>query len=311
MSFALNEHEHTPYGAEILGRTAQIDSVDAAISAVERFNQQAGGEAFIWIAGKERPVGLISVTSCGDGLVINATPEGAMPPPVSAAQFIKGMRIEARGKENQNIFIRFDAENRAKKIASIRLERLDDAEGHLYIITFESGEYMNIRASSDAETDAPYNSEDIQAGLVRLSAASHRPNLSEEPLICHIPSIRNKYIQSDEFADEVGLFCVVDVVQKKGDHLELELMSISFDDLESMQENPGDQAAGSVAAKCAAFGKGLPLFFIYMRKPYAATEFATENGKPPMLTLEPWADVDEDQKEIKRLAAEQMANGII
>lgn len=50
---------------------------------------------------------------------------------------------------------------------------------------------------------------------------------------------------------------------------------------------------------------------MYKGVPYAASDFTTENGMPPTLTLEPWADVDEDTEEIRILAAEQIANGLI
>ena len=50
---------------------------------------------------------------------------------------------------------------------------------------------------------------------------------------------------------------------------------------------------------------------MYKGVPYAASDFATENGMPPTLTLEPWADVDEDVEEIRMLAAEQIVNGLI
>ena len=43
---------------------------------------------------------------------------------------------------------------------------------------------------------------------------------------------------------------------------------------------------------------------MYKRVPYAASDFSAENGMPPTLTLEPWADVDEDADEIRMLAAE-------
>ena len=50
---------------------------------------------------------------------------------------------------------------------------------------------------------------------------------------------------------------------------------------------------------------------MYKGLPYAASDFATENGMPPTLTREPWADVDEDAEEIRMLAAEQVVNGLI
>ena len=50
---------------------------------------------------------------------------------------------------------------------------------------------------------------------------------------------------------------------------------------------------------------------MYKGLPYAASDFATENGMPPTLTLEPGADVDEDADEVRMLAAEQIANGLI
>ena len=125
--------------------------------------------------------------------------------------------------------------------------------------------------------------------------------------------MRNKYIQQDELADAAGTMCVVDVVRKKENHLELDLMSVQPDEIEGFQVNPGDQSAEAVANGCSRFGKGLPLFFIYSGKPYAASCFETEDGMPPMLTLEPWADVDEDDgsEEIRMLAAKQMADGLI
>ena len=43
---------------------------------------------------------------------------------------------------------------------------------------------------------------------------------------------------------------------------------------------------------------------MYRGKPYAATEFYAKDGMLPTLTLEPWADVDEDGSgEIRELAA--------
>ena len=53
------------------------------------------------------------------------------------------------------------------------------------------------------------------------------------------------------------------------------------------------------------------MFFMYKGLPYAASDFATENGTTPTLTLEPWADVDEDAEENRMLAAEQIANGLM
>ena len=50
-----------------------------------------------------------------------------------------------------------------------------------------------------------------------------------------------------------------------------------------------------------------------MGKPYAATEFKAEGGRPPTLTLEPWADVDEakDRGDLKLLADAMAADGLL
>lgn len=84
MAFMLNENERTPYGTEVLTRIRPAGTVDEITAAAERLNRSAGGKAFIWIMGEQRPVGLMSVTAGADGLTFSATPEGAMPPPVPA-----------------------------------------------------------------------------------------------------------------------------------------------------------------------------------------------------------------------------------
>ena len=82
MAFMLNEDERTPYGTEVLDRVRPARTVNEITTAVERLNGRAGGKAFIWIMGEQRPV--MSVTAGEDGLIFSATPEGMMPPPVPA-----------------------------------------------------------------------------------------------------------------------------------------------------------------------------------------------------------------------------------
>ena len=207
------------------------------------------------------------------------------------------------------MFVKFQ-DGVTKKIASARLELLD-SDDPLYVITLETGEEVDVKATKDASVAAPRNSNDVQRCLRGLASASGRPNLPKEPLFCHIPSVPSKYAGDDELAGAVGTTCVVDVVIKKNQHLELELMSVSPDEAQRMQFDPGEQSAEAIASRCAQFGAGLPLFFMYKRVPYAASDFSTENGMPPTLTLEPWADVDEDADEIRMIAAEQVANGLI
>ena len=208
------------------------------------------------------------------------------------------------------MFVKFN-DGPIKKIESVRLELLD-SDDPLYVITLETGAEADVKATKDANVAAPRNSEDMQRCLQRLARASGRTNLAKEPLFCHIPSVPSKYAAgNDELANAVGTLCVIDAVMKKNQHIELELMSVSPDEMERMQFDPGEQSAESVAGKCQALGAGLPLFFMYVGVPYAASDFATEGGRPPMLTLEPWADVDEDADEIRMIAAEQAANGLI
>ena len=116
-----------------------------------------------------------------------------------------------------------------KKIAAVRLELLD-SDDPLYIITLETGEEVDIRAAKDASVAAPRNSDDVQRCLRSLASASGRSNLPKEPLFCHIPSVPSKYAGDEELAGAVGTTCVVDVVVKKNQHLELELMCISPDE---------------------------------------------------------------------------------
>lgn len=137
-----------------------------------------------------------------------------------------------------------------KKIAAARLELLD-SDDPLYIITLETGEEVDIRAAKDASVAAPRNSDDMQRCLRGLASASGRPNLPKEPLFCHIPSVPSKYAGNEELAGAVGTTCVVDVVVKKNQHLELELMCISPDEAHQMQLNPGDQSAETIASRCA------------------------------------------------------------
>ena len=121
----------------------------------------------------------------------------------------------------------------------------------------------------------------------------------------------SKYVGDENAAGEIGTTCIVDTVVKKGRHIELDLMSVSPDEAASMQLEPDKQSAEEIARKCAAFGKGLALFFMYKGVPYAASNFSTEEGRPPTLTMEPWADVDEDADEIRAIAEQHMANGLI
>ena len=84
MAFMLNEDDRTPYGTEVLTRIRTAGTVDEITAAAERLNRSAGGKAFVWIMGEQRPVGFMSVTAGSDGLTFSATPEGIMPPPVPA-----------------------------------------------------------------------------------------------------------------------------------------------------------------------------------------------------------------------------------
>jgi len=313
MAFMLSEDEKTPYGTDVLTRIRPAGTVREITQAVERLDRSAGGRAFVWIMGERRPVGFVSVTAGADGLTFAATPEGRMPPPVPAPQFVAGVRTEAAGNEDARVFVKFDG-GVVRQIDSARLELLD-SEDPLYVITLEPGSEVKIKAARDASVDAPRNSDDVQRCLRRLAGASGRVNLAKEPLFCHIPSVPSKYAGDEELAGEIGTTCVVDTVTKKNQHLEIDLMSVSPAEAEHMQLDPGEQSAEAVASKCAGLGAGLPLFFMYKGVPYAASDFSTENGTPPTLTLEPWADVDEDAdedaEEIRMLAADQAANGIL
>ena len=126
------------------------------------------------------------------------------------------------------MFVKFQ-DGVTKKIVSARLELLD-SDDPLYVITLETGEEVDVKASKDASVSAPMNSDDVQRCLRSLTSASGRPNLPKEPLFCHIPSVPSKYAEDDELAGAVGTTCVVDVVIKKNQHLELELMSVSPDE---------------------------------------------------------------------------------
>ena len=311
MSFMINEEERTPYGTEVLARVSPAGTAGELAAAVENLNRRAGGRAFTWITEGGRPVGVVSATACASGLVLNASPEGVMPPPVPASQFVAGLRAEAKGDDGAQVFVKFDG-GRTKTVAAARLERIPDGQEALYIVTLEAGGGARIETSVDAEAEAPSYSGDMPRCLAALARASKRPNIGKEPLYCHIPSASSRYIDDEELAARAGTICVVDSVTKKGQHLELDLMGVSGDEACRMQENPGDQAAETVAGKCAKYGDRLALFFMYRGKPYAATEFCAKDGMPPTLTLEPWADVDEDGSgEICELAAKSMANGLI
>lgn len=303
-------NEVTPYGTPIIQRiNINNNTVGELISAIEKLVKIPNNKAFMWIMGEERPVGIISAISGPSGIIINTSEEGPMPPPVPALYFIKGLQSESHGNKDTKIFIQIKNNKQVKNISGVRLEKLDE---DLYIITIEPGDYIsNIQSIDDAEVDAPYNSEDILNGLIKLSNLSHRPELKKDILCCHIPSIRNKYVQDDEIADTIGTICVIDAVRMKQRHLELDLMSISHDELDAMQINPGQQSAETIAQKCMDFGKGLPLFFLYKGKPYGATEFTAIDGKPPTLTLEPWADIDENNNcEILKIAKRFKSNFI-
>lgn len=85
MAFMLNEEERTPYGTPVLKRISKAGTAEELASAVEQLNRSAGGRAFTWIMGRERPVGIMSAVAGPAGLVLNTTQEGEMPPPVPAA----------------------------------------------------------------------------------------------------------------------------------------------------------------------------------------------------------------------------------
>ena len=136
-----------------------------------------------------------------------------------------------------------------KKITAARLELLD-SDDPLYVITLETGEEVNVRTAKDASVAAPRNSDDVQRCLRALTSASGRPNLPKEPLFCHIPSMPSKYARDEDLAGAVGTTCVVDVVIKKNQHLELELMSVSPNEAHQMQFDPGEQSAETIASKC-------------------------------------------------------------
>lgn len=311
MAFILNEEERTPYGTPVLKRIDNAGTVDGLCQAVETLNKSAGGKAFTWIMGDGRPVGIRSVTAGPDGLVLDTTQAGEMPPPVPALHFVHGLQSEAHGNGGQRMFVKF-CDGETVLVKSARLEMLDENDP-TYVITIETGEAVKAVTAKDAEVAAPRNSDDFEKQLARLVRASRRPNLAKEPLLCHIPSVENRYAKDRVEAQQVGTMCVVDIVLKKNEHLELELMSVSPGEAQAMQENPGEQSAESVATQCTDLGAGLPLFFMYKGVPYAASDFAAKDGMPPVLTLEPWADVLESQEagEIQALASRSAADGLV
>lgn len=130
------------------------------------------------------------------------------------------------------MFVKFQ-DGVTKKIVSARLELLD-SDDPLYVITLETGEEVDVKAAKDASVAAPRNSDDMQRCLRSLTSVSSRPNLPKEPLFCHIPSVPSKYAGDDELAGAVGTTCVVDVVIKKNQHLEIELMSVSPDEAQQI-----------------------------------------------------------------------------
>lgn len=219
---------------------------------------------------------------------------------------------EAAGNGAAKMMVKFKNDESTYAVSAVRLELLD-SDDPVYIITIETGAEVKAQVPRDAEVAAPRNSDDVARCLARLASAARRPNLPKEPLYCHIPSVRNKYVDGQDMANELGTTCVVDIVLKKEKHLELELMSVSPQEAHAMQADPGAQSAENVAKQCASLGAGLPLFFMYKGIPYAASEFSARDGMPATLTLEPWADVaeSEDAGEIRMIAAEQVANGLI
>lgn len=313
----INEDERTPYGTLVLRRETGLGTVDKMIKAVQALNGEAGGQAFIWIMGKERPVGFRSALAGPDGIVIDTTPSGQMPPPMPGTVFVRGMQAEARKAKDgaaSAVFIKFDGEDRPRAVEAARLECFDDGSSQpLYAVTFETGEETEAASTKDAEAEPPSDGGGIRRGLAALARASGRQQIGKEPLVCRIPSVSSRYIDDEEIAAQAGTTCVVDSVLRRGQHIELELMSLSPEDCLNMQFDAGDQAADAVAGKCERLGGSLPLFFMYKGEPYAATEFKIEGGFPPELILEPWADVDErdDSDRIRAEAAAASAAGIL
>ena len=64
-----------------------------------------------------------------------------------------------------------------------------------------------------------------------MQIRSRRPALAKAPIIFEIPSVPDKYIGElpedvpEEIRNALGQLCVVDKIVKKGDHVEVDLMS--------------------------------------------------------------------------------------
>lgn len=294
---------------------------------MQRLAAQAGRTAFVLGVVEDRLLAFNQVTQGPDGLALELAGEGGGAP-VPAPLFLQGLQQESGGDMDMRVFVK--TEDGTFGLSQVRLEKDELEEGKaIDIITIVAGAEARARTAKDASVAPPRNSEDLPRGFRALVQQSGRPNLGKLPLMCVLASVPNQKLldkidADDQLPDELremfrqtaeqgGTPCVVDLVHRRQNHVEIQLMSVDGDDMARMQTDAADVCADKVVADFEALGPGLPLFFMYRGKPYAATEFSAEGGAPAKLTLEPWQDVLEsaDAQEISDSAAMFAADGLL
>lgn len=230
-----------------------------------------------------------------------------MPPMINVAELRQAV---AAMPDDTGLLFRCDGANRRLSYLALEVVRFPDSADVMHILRFRFGEADKSKESAptvkSVEADSiPLGTDQFVEQCSVMARKSGNSSFRKRPMIFEIPSVMDKRFEGklpeglpDEVFAKLGTLCTVDVAVKKGQHAEVQLMS--FDRVkEGMKilNEPGEFDVDGTCAKMAKFkGQDLPLFFMYVGKPYEIEEMKAEAGCPVTCVLAPWGSLDESAR---------------
>ena len=157
--------------------------------------------------------------------------------PMSVDFLVYGVKQEIKDSAKlKTMKCGFICDNQAMDIKELCLDvlRFPDSPEIYYLIHAEFGESAMKKAGMPVEAYAskpPQTPDEFIAQCLGIQIRSKRPALADGPIIFEIPTVPDKYIGDlpddipEEIRNALGQLCVVDTVVKKGNHIEVNLMS--------------------------------------------------------------------------------------
>ena len=166
----------------------------------------------------------------------------------------------------------------------------------------EASRKNGVKPIADVEArEIPRTPDGFIGQCIGIQARSKRPTLAKAPVIFEIPSVPDARIADglpddvpEEIKNAIGTLCVVNMVQKRNNHVLVDLMSFDRSaEFNQIFNSAGEFSSEGVQKKMRAVPPDAPLFFMYKGKPYEIETMEATAGNPIWCTLVPWGQLDE------------------